>query len=290
MIKRITRKKLDVEKYTNCLNNAVNYRIYAEYWYLDTLVDDNWDCYVLNDYEAIMPLPYTKKIGVKFITQPIYCQQLGVFHNQNFSKEIFEQFEKKLHKNLVRAYSFNEENTELFRPKGTQKVNFILNLNRPYIQISENYTSKRNKELRRTSKMNLEINEVNNLQNFQLLKDKYEYIHTHKLEKKYKPIFETLLKNGTLRIFDIFSKEQILIGSQAMLFSENRIICLSFARNKEQEKHNTSAYILDYIIKNNAEKDLIFDFEGSILPAVAKFMEGYSPQKKYYSIYSNINI
>ena len=289
MIKRITRKKLDVEKYTNCLNNAVNYRIYAEYWYLDTLVGDNWDCYVLNDYVAIMPLPYTKKIGVKFITQPIYCQQLGVFHDQNFSKEIFEQFEKKLHKNLVRAYSFNEENTELFRPKGTQKVNFILNLNRPYIQISENYTLKRNKELRRTSKMSLEINEVNNLQNFQLLKDKYEYIHTHKLEKKYKPIFENLLKNGTLRIFDIFSKEQILIGSQAMLFSENRIICLSFARNKEQEKHNTSAYILDYIIKNNAEKDLIFDFEGSILPAVAKFMEGYSPQKKYYSIYSNIN-
>ena len=287
MIKRITRKKLDVEKYTNCLNNAINYRIYAEYWYLDALVGDNWDCYILNDYEAVMPLPYTKKLGIKFITQPIYCQQLGVFHNQNFSRNNFQKFEKKLHRNLVRGYSFNEENTEMYEPKGKLKVNFILDLNKPYSEISDNYTSKRNKELRRTSRMNLVINEVNNLQNFQLLKDKYEYIYTHKLEKKYISIFEKILKNGQLNVFDIFSKEQVLIGSQAMLFSKNRIICLSFARNKEEDKHNTSAYILDYIIKSNAEKNLIFDFEGSSLPAVAKFMEGYSPQKKCYSIYSN---
>ena len=287
MIKRITRKKLDVKKYTNCLNNAINYRIYAEYWYLDALVGDNWDCYILNDYEAVMPLPYTKKLGIKFITQPIYCQQLGVFHNQNFSRNNFQKFEKKLHRNLVRGYSFNEENTEMYEPKGKLKVNFILDLNKPYSEISDNYTSKRNKELRRTSRMNLVINEVNNLQNFQLLKDKYEYIYTHKLEKKYISIFEKILKNGQLNVFDIFSKEQVLIGSQAMLFSKNRIICLSFARNKEEDKHNTSAYILDYIIKSNAEKNLIFDFEGSSLPAVAKFMEGYSPQKKCYSIYSN---
>ena len=287
MIKRITRKKLDVEKYTNCLNNAINYRIYAEYWYLDALVGDNWDCYILNDYEAIMPLPYTKKLGIKFITQPIYCQQLGVFHGQNFSRNNFQKFEKKLHRNLVRGYSFNEENTEMYEPKGKLKVNFILDLNKPYSEISDNYTSKRNKELRRTSRMNLVINEVNNLQNFQLLKDKYEYIYTHKLEKKYISIFEKILKNGQLNVFDIFSKEHVLIGSQAMLFSKNRIICLSFARNKEEDKHNTSAYILDYIIKSNAEKNLIFDFEGSSLPAVAKFMEGYSPQKKCYSIYSN---
>lgn len=287
MIKRITRKKLDVEKYSNCLNNAANYRIYAEYWYLDTLVGDNWDCYILNDYEAIMPLPYTKKLGIKFITQPIYCQQLGVFHGQNFSKNNFQKFEKKLHRNLVRSYSFNEENTEMYEPKGKLKVNFILDLNKPYSEISDNYTSKRNKELRRTSRMDLVINEVKNLQNFQLLKDKYEYIYTHKLEKKYISIFKKILKNGQLKVFDIFSKEHVLIGSQAMLFSKNRIICLSFARNKEEDKHNTSAYILDYIIKSNAEKNIIFDFEGSSLPAVAKFMEGYSPQKKHYSIYSN---
>ena len=59
MIKRVSRKKLDVDKYTECLNKSVNYRIYAEIFYLDALVGNNWDCYVYGDYEAIMPLPYT---------------------------------------------------------------------------------------------------------------------------------------------------------------------------------------------------------------------------------------
>ena len=128
MIKRVSRKKLDVNKYTECLNKSVNYRIYAEVFYLDALVDNNWDCYVLNDYEAIMPLPFVKKFGFKFIVQPIYCQQLGVFHQENFSKETFLLFEKKLHRNLVRAYAFNEENTEIFEPKGIKRVNQILDL------------------------------------------------------------------------------------------------------------------------------------------------------------------
>ncbi|GEM50885.1 hypothetical protein [Empedobacter brevis] len=289
MIKRISRKKLDVDKYTECLSKSVNYRIYAEVWYLDTLVENNWDCYVLNDYEAIMPLPFVKKFGIKFITQPIYCQQLGVFHQKNLSKEIFKKFEKKLHRNLVRAYSFNEENTEMFEPKGKLKVNYILDLNQSYEKIFNNYSSNRRKELRRTSRMELIINEINNLKNFQTLKNAYAYINIHKLEDKYSLIFEYLINREQLKIYDIYTKEKVLLGSQAILFSKNRIICFSFARNKKEEKHNTSAYILDHIIKKNNNTSLIFDFEGSMIPSIGKFMEGYSPKKKFYSLYSNIN-
>ncbi|HCC95439.1 MAG TPA: hypothetical protein DEQ26_14170 [Flavobacteriaceae bacterium] len=289
MIKRVSRKKLDVNKYTECLNKSVNYRIYAEVFYLDALIENNWDCYVLNDYEAIMPLPFVKKFGFKFIVQPIYCQQLGVFHQENFSKETFQLFEKKLHRNLVRAYAFNEENTEMFEPKGERKVNYILDLNKDYENILKNYSSNRRKELRRTSKMGLIINDVNHLENFQSLKKQYEYINLHKLDKKYTLIFENLLHKNHLKIFDIYTKEKVLLGSQVILFSSNRIICFSFARNKKEDKHNTSAYILDFIIKQHSNSSLIFDFEGSMVPSIAKFMQDFGSTGKKYTNYSNLD-
>ena len=288
MIKRIKRTALDHEKYTACLQRAVNYRVYAEYWYLDSLCGDAWDCYVLNDYEAIMPIPYVKKFGIKFIAQPVYCQQLGVFHSQQFSKELFELFEKKLHRNLVKSYRFCEENTSMFQPKGELKTNFILDLNRSYNSILEEYTPNRRKELRRTSRMDLIITETNDLSNFIQLKEKYDYISKNNLEDKFASIFGKLVQHQAISIFDIYTKDNKLIGSQLILNSKTRKICLSFARNKTLEKHNASAYILDYIIQQNAEQDVILDFEGSMLPEVAKFMKGFSPTDQKYTWFQNI--
>lgn len=288
MIKKIKRSALDLEKYTACLQRSINYRVYAEYWYLDILMESQWDCLVLNDYEAIMPLPYIRKFGIKFIAQPVYCQQLGVFHSENFTKELFDLFEKKLHRNLVKAYRFNEENTSMFHPKGNLRTNFILDLNRPHSTIFENYTPNRKKELRRTSRMQLTIKEVNNLSHFESLKRQYEYISQHKLENKFNIIFQQLIERKVLNVYDIFSKENELIGSQLILDSKNRKICLSFARNKAIEKHNASAFILDYVIQQYAEKPFLLDFEGSIMPEVAKFMKGYSPKAHQYTGYQNI--
>lgn len=288
MIKTIKRQYLDLEKYNHCLAKSVNYRIYAEYWYLDTLVGNNWDCYVLNDYEAIMPLPFVKKFGIKFISQPIYCQQLGVFHSKNFTKELFLEFQKKLQRRLVKSYQFNEENTFMFHPKGELKTNFILDLNRSHSSIFEQYSSNRKKELRRTSRMQLTIKEVTDLSNFVSLKGQYEYITQHKLEDKFNHIFQQILDRKALKIYDIYSKENELIGSQLILDSNTRKICFSFARNKDIEKHNASAYIIDHVIQQYENQFITLDFEGSMIPEVAKFMKGFSPNNQQYTLYQNI--
>jgi hypothetical protein len=66
MIHYVKRKDLDLNKYDACINNAINSRIYGYSWYLD-IVADNWDVLVLNDYEALMPLPWRQKYFIKYI-------------------------------------------------------------------------------------------------------------------------------------------------------------------------------------------------------------------------------
>ena len=78
MIRCLKRNEIDVEKYNTCIKNAVQSNIYAFSWYLD-IVTDNWAVLVLNDYEAVMPLPWKQKYFIKYVTQPLWTLQLGVF-------------------------------------------------------------------------------------------------------------------------------------------------------------------------------------------------------------------
>ena len=81
MIQYIAYNNLDYEKWDKCIIGSVNGSVYAKSWYLD-IVCEQWDALVLNDYEAVIPLPKRKKWGLTYIYQPLMCQQLGVFHKQ----------------------------------------------------------------------------------------------------------------------------------------------------------------------------------------------------------------
>ena len=78
MIQYLTRKQLDVSKYDYCIENSMQSRMYAFSWYLD-LVTDNWDVLVLNDYEAVMPIPWRRKFFIKYVYPPFWMLELGVF-------------------------------------------------------------------------------------------------------------------------------------------------------------------------------------------------------------------
>ncbi|MDB2555531.1 hypothetical protein N9X55_02170, partial [Flavobacteriaceae bacterium] len=90
-IKYLSREELEVAKYNDCIENSIQRRVYAFSWYLD-IVADNWDVLVLNDYEAVMPIPWKQKYFIKYVTQPFFCQQLGVFARKKISKELVLDF------------------------------------------------------------------------------------------------------------------------------------------------------------------------------------------------------
>lgn len=283
MIKRIPRKKLDINKYTECLNKSVNYRIYAEYWYLDALVENNWDCYVLNDYEAIMPLPFVKKFRLKFIVQPIYCQQLGVFHQENFSKETFQLFENKLHRNLVRAYSFNEENTEMFEPKGKKRVNQIIELDQFHF---ENYSKMVQRNVNYFTKQQLVIKKNDKIE--PLLNFKIQH-RNHFVNIPYYKKLLTVLNH--YKFLDIqFVEDEEVFGFVCFMKSKNRVFYLDSATSQTGKDKKVPTGIINEMLKELKSKKIIFDFEGSSIPSISKFYNGFGATIRNYTFYSNLNI
>jgi len=78
MIHYVKREDLMVAKYNDCIENSIQSRIYAFSWYLD-IVADNWDVLVLNDYEAVMPVPFRRKFRINYVYPPFWLLELGLF-------------------------------------------------------------------------------------------------------------------------------------------------------------------------------------------------------------------
>lgn len=286
-LRKVKRNALDETKYSKAIDQAINYRIYAEFWYLDVLTDKKWECWIYGDYEVVMPVPLQYIFGIKFVIQPFYCQQLGVFYKEEISDELFQTFEKKLYKYRVRAYHFNEENTERYQPKGEKRVNFILDLNCPYDKLFANYTKSRRKDIRKSKRLGVKIEITHDFENFMKIKFK-NYSNISGLNKDYFHRFLTeMVRKNKLIISDIFDENNQLIASQLFSISGNRRICLGFARDKEKEKHNSSAFAKDFLINELSNTPNILDFEGSSHPNIASFMKGFGVEEKHFTCFSN---
>ncbi len=99
MIHYVKREYLDIVKYNDCIENSIQSRIYAFSWYLD-IVADNWDVLVLNDYEAVMPIFYNTKYGLKYSLQPYFCQQISIYSIEKINDLLIKKILKKFPKSI----------------------------------------------------------------------------------------------------------------------------------------------------------------------------------------------
>jgi hypothetical protein len=78
MIRFLKHNEVDTDRWDDCIKNSVNSMPYAFSWYLDIVVEQ-WNALILNDYEAVFPLPTRKKYTFTYAYTPSWIQQLGLF-------------------------------------------------------------------------------------------------------------------------------------------------------------------------------------------------------------------
>ncbi len=290
-LQKIKRKNLDTDKYSQALNDSLNYRIYAETWYLDILTNEKWECWIYGDYEVIMPVPLQFKFGFKFVLQPIFCQQLGVFYKEEISDELFGVFEKKLHKYQVRSYCFNEENTERYNPDGEKKVNHVLDLSLPYEILRKNYNRNRRRKLIGLPE-NYHLLLSESVDDFiQHFKIEYPFLAKKDWADKISMIMKQAFQKQIGYQCRVEDNHSDLVAALFYIKKNNRIFQLGATRAKSNNDAGFFTLIIDHTIHlfSNSE-NFYFDFEGSSIPGVAQFNESFGAQKNYFTNYSNINL
>jgi hypothetical protein len=89
-IRYVKRKDIDTQKWDECIRSASNSIVYVYSFYLDAIAE-KWDALIKNDYEAVMPLAWNEKLGIKYIYQPFFMAQTGVF-GRSINTELIDSF------------------------------------------------------------------------------------------------------------------------------------------------------------------------------------------------------
>lgn len=285
MIRYLTGNEIDFKKYDNCISTALNSRIYAYSWYLDIVADSNWDVLVLNDYEAVMPLPKRKKYFINYIFLLPWVQQLGVFSINEINENLIKSFIHKIPKKfkLIDIY-FNSEN--FFQDKNLSlRVNYILSLNRPYETIIKNYKKGRKSSVKQALKNDLEV-----VENYSY----GEIINLFKINKGVKlnksnvdynilnALIDAALLFNMAECLAVLNNKKELIGGALFLKNDKRITYLFSSINNEGREKQAMSFLIDYVVKKFSNSEYIFDFEGSMINDIALFFKSFGAEKEIY--------
>ena len=285
MIKHLTRNELDVKKYDNCISKAINSRIYAYSWYLD-IVCDNWDVLVLDDYQAVMPLPKQKKYGVSYVYQPPWTQQLGIFSPTEVSQKVISSFIKKTTSIFLLYYNFNAQNLNLKHVRKSIKINYELNLNKTYDGTFNDYRKDRKKSLRKATEHKLYFEDGNNVKELiQLYKEVFPLLNIK--DELFKRLYELLEfclneEHGFQR--NIYMQNQI-VARGFFLHYKNRIYYLFGASNKQGKKIGATTFMIDSVLKQFANTQNVFDFEGSSIASIGNFYKSFGAMNVPYPVF-----
>jgi hypothetical protein len=290
-LKLIKRKDIDEQKWNRLVAAAFNGLPYAFSWYLDD-VAENWDALVLRDYEAGMPLVWLRKMGLKCLYQPYYCQQLGVFSSAVLSVDLQAEFLGEtsayayVNINLNPAAQVLEMQLSLKR-----KRNLLLNLDQEYASIRKKYSDNHRRNIGKAEKGGQQFAEQIGLKDFQQFylqninpaKENFKPQH----EKIFKKLTQTLVTNGYGQIFAAKDKEGNLTAALMLLKHKNRLINVINTSSAEGKQTGASHFLFDRLIHKFSGRANIFDFEGSSIASIARFYEGFGPTEEVFYNYQN---
>ncbi len=284
MIRYIKHKAIDFEKYDACIKNAKNARIYALSTYLNT-VAHHWDVLVLRNYEAVMPLPWNRKYGIKYIYPPCWTQQLGVFSAQNIDKELMLSFLKAIPKVFLKTTL--QLNTSCGYAYHHKKVNYVLKLEDSYENLYKNYRKDRRDRLKKFKKSGLSITVATQADDIiELFKNSYTYSKQLNIEDYQKLIVLSEQQELQPVILKIYNADGVLISGSIFFKDHHRIYYLFSANNKEGNKIQGNTAILDNVIYQYAKTHRTLDFEGSMIPGIASFFKSFGSEVEDYYLFS----
>jgi hypothetical protein len=275
-------KDIDKKKWDECIRLSENRLIYAQSFYLDAMAEA-WDALIADDYKAVMPLPCRKKFTIKYLYEPPFIQQLGVFFTNEISPVTYKLFEEQ----LLKKYKFGEitlnyKNADAaWNSAIKRRSNFILDLNKPYEELYNNYLPAFTKSLRRIKKFQLQYSVSDD---YNAAIDHYKKNYGKLLPDFGKPAYEGLKKicsrlhpEGQLFVREVYSEDSNLLAGVVLLSDANRLYNIISFITAEGKKLEANYCMYDEIIREFSAKGYLLDLEGSDVKGVSDFYKKMNP-------------
>jgi hypothetical protein len=219
---------------------------------------------VLNDYEAVMPLPWRKKWGLRYVYHAPFLQRLGIYGN-NVTADAVNAFYN------MATCKFPFINFTISPPAPTtsarlkKRTNFIVDLNKSYAKIEAAYTDECRANITKARKRGCTF--TDNLP-AELVIELYREVYGHLQVRNSSETFLRMLRllaeanrRRTVRLCGVSDALGKVVFGAAVFMDARRLY---------------------YFLKSYAGNPMLFDFEGSDLPNVAAFYQKFAPETEHY--------
>jgi hypothetical protein len=286
MIRFVTYSDIDKAKWDSCIRSSVNGLIYAYSWYLD-IVCKKWDAIVEDDYKSVMPLPRGEKYGFRYTYPAPFTQMLGLFSTSGISAENMKSFIKQIPAKYkyveLNLNTFNRVTDASFEMK--EGVTHLIDMIRPYDSISANYSTQTKRNLKKAFASSLTVSKgISPLKIIALYKEnrgkKYSYSAAHytMLNK----LMQACIKKDMGQVWGVYDKERELCAGAFFLESNKRTIFLFSGANDKAYDTQAMTFLINRYIEENVQRNLVFDFEGSMDKDLARFYKGFGSKEVHF--------
>ncbi len=276
---------IDKQKWDDCINAADNSLIYATGTYLD-IMSENWDALVLDDYKAVMPLTWRRKYSIHYLYQPFFTACLGVF-GKNISADVVNNFLKAIPaKFKYWDISLNHANFfQLPEFDLCERMNYVLPLNKPYEKLYENFRDNIKRNIKKAEKLNCEIQKdvpVDNVITLATEQSKDFASLTKNDFSRFKKLYRQLYLDKQAITYAVYTSAKELVASCVFFFYKNRAYYILVGNHPNGKTIGASHALINAFIKDNSEKNLLLDFEGSDIRNLAFFYSSFGAAEEKY--------
>jgi len=276
---------VDSEKWNRCINESGNGLIYATTSWLDHLAD-HWTGIVFNDYEMVMPVPWRRKLGIRYCYHVPFIQQLGIFCGKKIPDvKLFKQALFSICR--YGDYPFNFSNsigeTEDF-------VNFILPLDGKFDDLSKLFSNDAVQNIRRSEgqALNYENGEIDEA--FHYYQKLYGALSgvTDEQFDKFRKLCVFIGKTDEIIIRKVTGSNGILLAVALLPRDKKRMYNLMNSTLPEGKTREANYFLLSRLWMEFEESGMIFDFEGSDIPGVRDFYRKFGAiNQPYHKLHFN---
>ena len=287
MLRFLARSEIDTVSWDACVAVSAQQIVYGYSWYLDAVLpgpDWKWIGLVIPDnagvYRAVMPVPLRRRFGIWVVHQPLFCQFSGVFSPDQTPDPtpFLRDIQQRYHYGSIlclRPYPHPLLNFDIVR----QRTTHLLDLSVGYETIVRHYTRDRKLNLRRAMKHGWSVTDSTDPEPLlTLFRDHHaDGIDGGVGEWAYvilRRLVQTLQERGLATLRYALTDGRIEAGA---LFAQegNRIIYLFNAASETGRRGNARTLLIDQIIRANAGKPVLFDFESPEKKSIVDFYRSF---------------
>lgn len=315
-IRYLQRQEIDTVKWDLCIEKAPDGLIYARAFYLDHMAAGQWDALVLNDYTAVLPLPWKKKFSFQYIYQPYYLPFLGVFGNlpsgptvssflraipgkfKYWDIDLTESCQAEMHPSLTDPTGTNSTTTNptTTNPtasgicglpcRTTLRLNHLLALAKKKEEIDQDYKRLAKRMCKKAIAGNLDIfRDESPALVIDLYRKEYGHRHPKVRSDSYRAFTacaQSAFNRGNAATY-LAKWPDGEIGGFYLVLRDNKFVYSILGGSTRKGKEMGAFYLLtDAAIKDHAGSGRVFRFEGSDIPGIAFFNAQFGSTPVHY--------